>query len=464
MLLAAIVLAALFIGAALPLYVGLMGGQLGKLAAVPAVLVFSFLLVYDRKLTLILILLFRASGDLFLSFTRFSLGGSDIGVGGLINALIIGIAMMLVFEKPKDLPVKSVTMWIGFLLVSLAAVFTSPTKADAVRTWLTMVSCFAVFTSAFHLVKSREDFRFCMKLVLWSSIFPVMFGFVDIALHHGGGGADGFRVRSTFGHPNEFAFYLSVVLTLAFYIWKTMPVTKRGSGPGRLALGFYMLIVLLMLVLTKTRSAWLTCALEFALYAVLFERRYLVYMACMAMLAPFIPGVADRLSDLGKGNEVTTYAQLNSFAWRVYLWESALNSMRPLQYLIGNGLLSFRESSPEFFPLAGRVKWGAHSVFVQLIYEMGALGVTTYLWVYYKVVRQLVHMVKLDKLGAFFLMVIVANYLICAISDNLLDYLSFNWYMWFAVGAGCALVRALVPAKAAPFRAAGLNHSRGIGA
>jgi O-antigen ligase len=184
----------------------------------------------------------------------------------------------------------------------------------------------------------------------------------------------------------------------------------------------------------------------------------------MAMLAPFIPGVADRLGDLGKGNEVTTYAQLNSFAWRVYLWESALNSMRPLQYLIGNGLLAFRESSQEFFPLAGRVKWGAHSVFVQLIYEMGALGVASYLLVYLGVLRQLTRMLKIDKLGAFFLMVIVVNYLICAISDNMLDYLAFNWYMWFAVGAGCALVRANLPAKTKDRFHTNLNTAPGIGA
>jgi hypothetical protein len=464
LLLAGIVLAALFIGAALPLYVGLMGGKLGKLAAVPAVLLFAFLLIYDRKLTFIVIMVFRASGDIFLSFTRFSLGGSEIGIGGLINALIIGIALMLVFEKPREIPGRSVAMWWGFMLVSLASVFVSPTKADAVRTWLTMVSCFAVFASTFHLVKTREDFTFCVKLVLWSSVFPVFFGFVDIALNHASGGPDGFRVRSTFGHPNEFAFYLTVVLTLAFYRWKTMPVTKRSGGPARMILACYMLVVISMLVLTKTRSAWLACALEFTLYAVLFERRYLLYMAGMAMLAPFIPGVADRLGDLGKGNEVTTYAQLNSFAWRVYLWESALNSMRPLQYLIGNGLLAFRESSQEFFPLAGRVKWGAHSVFVQLIYEMGALGVASYLLVYLGVLRQLTRMLKLDKLGAFFLMVIVVNYLICAISDNMLDYLAFNWYMWFAVGAGCALVRANLPAKTKDRFHTNLNTAPGIGA
>jgi O-antigen ligase len=167
----------------------------------------------------------------------------------------------------------------------------------------------------------------------------------------------------------------------------------------------------------------------------------------MGVIALFIPGVADRLSDLGQGNEVTTYAQLNSFAWRVYLWETALQWMTPIRYIFGNGLQSFKEYSPIFFPLAGKVNWGAHSVYVQWLFELGAIGILTYIWLYYGALRQLKKMLKIERLGAFFLIVVVLNFLLCAISDNMFEYLSFNWYLWFIVGAGCALVRFNEPAK-----------------
>ena len=39
-----------------------------------------------------------------------------------------------------------------------------------------------------------------------------------------------------------------------------------------------------------------------------------------------VPSVRDRLLDLGQGNEVGRYAELNSFAWRQLLWKTAMEN------------------------------------------------------------------------------------------------------------------------------------------
>lgn len=432
---AAIAILALLIGAAMPIYVDLMGQA--KLAAFPALLVFAFLLLYDRKLTLMLIVLFRSSGDIFLEQTRFSLGGYQIGIGGLINACVILTALLLALEKPEVVSKNNIIAWAVFLSVALFGVLTAPVKSDAIRSWLSLLSYFAIFASAFYFIQTKEDFKFCVKIVLWSSIIPVLYAFIDIALN--GSHVEGFRLQSTFSHPNEFSFYLTLVISLVFYMLKSVPIDERSGQ--RIFLALYFLLLLGLLILTKTRSAWLACFLGFALYALFFDRSYFLYLTVLAVVGVFIPGVAERLSDLGQGNEITVYAQLNSFAWRVYLWKSALQWTMPAQYIFGNGLQSFKEYSPIFFPLAGRVNWGAHSVYVQLIFELGLVGLGAYLYIYYGIFRELASMLKFDRLGAFFLIVVVINYLICAISDNMLDYLSFNWYVWFIVGAGCAFAR-----------------------
>jgi len=444
---AMILLCALFIGAATPVYVGLMDGQLGKLAALPALLMMGLLLLYDRKLTLLLIIVLRASADNLLSFTRFSLGGYQIGIGGLINAAVIMIALILVVEKPKLLPKENVVPWSIFLVVAFVGIVPSPVKSEAIKAWLSLLSYFMVFASAFYFVRGRDDFKFCVKLVIWSSAVPVLYSFVDIALHHAGGGVDGFRLQSTFAHANALAFYLTLIISLVFYMLKSMPAA--GNGAARVFLVAYLLLLAALLILTKTRSAWLACLLTFTLYAVFFERRYLLYLAGLLVVALFIPGVAERVSDLGQGNEAINYARLNSFAWRVYLWNSAAHWVEPKHYVFGNGLESFKEFSPIFFPLAGKVNWGAHSVFVQLTFELGLVGIGTYLWIYFKVLQQLKKLLKLDKLAAFFVIMVVVNFLICAFSDNMLDILSFNWYIWFIIGAGCAMTRlnADAPAK-----------------
>ena len=439
---------AVVVGVVTPVMVNLMDGKLSKLAAIPAVLLLGFLLLFDRKLMMLLIVLLRASGDLFLSQTRFNLGGAALGVGGLINAAVILIALLMIIEKPKAVPAYAYFAWLPFLLLALGEVYFAPAKGDALRYWLTQVSFFAMFVCAYHFVKTREDFIYCVKLVLWSSLFPILYCVVDIGLNHAhNNNGDGFRLQSTFGHPNILAFYVTLLISLAFYMLKNLPsgnVPGRGGNTANYYRVFYTLYILVLLgalVLTKTRSAWIACLTGFLLYGIFFERRYLVYLLVGGVLATMLPEVRDRLGDLFQGNHVGGYAQLNSFAWRVYLWKSGLNWMQPSHYLFGYGLSNFQALSQQFFPLAGPMKWGAHSVYVQWIFELGVVGFLAYLWTYARILVQLRHMIKFDKLAAFWLIVVVINFLICAASDNMIDYLSFNWYLWFIVGAGCAVVR-----------------------
>lgn len=434
---------AVLLGAATPILVDLMGGSIPKLMALPAAMVFGLLLIYDRKLTLLLIVVLRAGADNALEFTRFSLGGYMVGIGGVINGIVILLAILLIFERPKDMPQRAYMAWVPYLLITAAGVVHSPFASESVRLFLQQLSYFSLFIGGYYCVRDQADFRFCLKLVVWSSLIPVLYSFVDIALNFHGE----FRLKSTFAHPNIMAFYLTVTITVAFYLLKTM--APKGNLGARSGLVAYLLLMLMLLLLTKTRSAWLATAIGFAVYALIFDRRFLFYMVGMGVMALFIPGVGDRILDLGQGNEVATYATLNSFAWRVYLWQSALAWMSPINYVWGQGLQTFYENSMIFFPLAGTTKWGAHSVYMQLLFELGAIGLLAFVWQAFSVIKQLLSLVKIDKLAAFSLILILVNFLICSISDNMFYYLSYNWYLWFVIGAGCALGRSAVVARPA---------------
>ena len=444
---AIIVVFAMLVGAAMPIYVDLLGDKLSKLAALPSLLLFAFLILYDRKLSLAIIIVLRAAGDNLLEFTRFSLGGAQIGVGGLINAAVIVIALMLVIENPKSTSKPVTAAWIALLLVAFVGLLLAPEKGEALRSWLALLSYFAIFSSAVHFIKTESDFRQCIKLVLFSSALPVLYAFVDIALNHAHGGPEGFRLKSTFSHPNVLAFYLTLIIPLLFYFIKSMPPSKNGT-PGFL-LFCYFFLLLGLLILTKTRSAWLVCLLTFLLYGVFFERRYLIYLVVLGVIALCIPSVRDRLTDLGQGNQVSTYAHLNSFAWRTYLWRSALHWMQPVSYFIGNGLQSFKVYSKVFFPEPGHIEWEAHSVYVEIFFELGALGLIAFTTLYGVVLNELKKISRFSPVLCFFMVMAVLDYLVSAASDNMLAYLSFNWYFWFVVGIGCAFIRTAPPVPAA---------------
>lgn len=433
---AVILLLAGILGVITPAFVGISDGQVSKLVALPAAMLFGLMLLYDRRLSLMVIILFRSSADNVLELTRLSIGSYPLGVGALINGCVILIALLLVLEKPKQAPAWAYTAWVPFLAVTLFGVIVSPVKGDALRGFLAIFSYFGMFLAGFHFARDKEEFRKCIKLAVWSSLVPVLYSAVDLALHHT---EPGYRVRSTFMHPNMLAFYTTVMIGLAFYLLKSLP--KGAPVFHKLCLSLYLVALLGVLALTQTRSAWGATAISFGLYALLFERRYLVYMCVLGAVALMIPGVLDRFADLEQGNTVKTYANLNSFAWRVYLWQCALDWMRPSSYLFGNGSYSFKEYSQLFFPLAGKIKWGAHSVYVQLLFEQGITGLVTFCWLYFRVFKGLAQLVKTDALAAFSLILVVLNFLICCFSDNMLDYLSYAWYLWFTVGAGCALAR-----------------------
>lgn len=432
-----VVVLALVMGIIVPFYTDVMDYKLARLLALPAILVFGFLLIFNRLLLLTLIILFRSTGDVVLESTRFSLGGYETGVGGLINLCVIMLACMLVFEKPSRLPKKMTLSWVPFLLVALFGVVISPEKGDAIRTYLTLLSYFAMFMIAFYFVRSGQDFRRCVKLVLWSSVLPALYALVDVAMHGGAGGAEGFRLQSTFTHPNIFAFYLTLMIPLTLYVLKdNVAPLKSGS---RVALTLYLFYLLALLVLTQTRSAWLALMIVFVAYALLFERRYLLYLMLLPVAALLIPEIRDRLMDLGSGTAAIGYAKLNSFAWRLSIWESGLQWMRPSHYVFGYGLEAFRHYSQTFFPAANHMNWGAHNVYVQWFFDAGLLGLSAYLFLYARVAMMLKSLMTIDKLAAFVSLSLVFIYMVVSSSDNIFGYLVFNWYFWFTVGIGCAL-------------------------
>lgn len=440
-------------GIAIPFFVGAVGDSTPALLALPFLLVMAVLFVADRQSLLLLILTTRSAGDIILESTRGSIGGQNIGLGAVINACVIFLTLTLVFENPRAVPKKVMTLWLGFFACTLGGIALSPVPGDAFRLFLTWLSNFAIFVSAFYVILRVKDFRYCARLMLWSSFLPAAYSLVDIALNLRGGD---FRLKSTFMHANIYAFYLMLVILFGFYLLKD---ARSRMPPARRAwLSIYVLMLLAMLVLTQTRSAWAACLVVFAAYGVMFERRYLLYLAGISVLALMVPAVHDRLMDLATGNTVAHQAKLNSFAWRVALWKSALEWMSPKQYLLGYGIGAFRENAPVFFKFSAGIKWDAHNVFVQWFFDVGALGLLTFLWIYARLMYLLRPLFSIDRLAAFVTYSLIIGYLLVSFSDNMMFYLSYNWYFWFAVGSACALV--LMPLS--PDHAASDRKTAGI--
>jgi O-antigen ligase len=121
------------------------------------------------------------------------------------------------------------------------------------------------------------------------------------------------------------------------------------------------------------------------------------------------------------------------------MWESALEDAANAR-ILGKGLSSFAPNSLVFFPLAdpkasyGRGGIGAHSAYIQTIYEMGIVGLLSYLAIFVCLIWRAMRYYQQDGPGVVMLGSIIASYMLVSYSDNMFDYGPVNLYFWGLLG------------------------------
>lgn len=381
------------------------------------------------------ILLVRAGSEPLLNLSGGGGAASSMGLGAAFNALVLAIAFVLLARRPLTASFAVIGIWGPFLLISFAATLYAPDFVSAVRLALVLLSYWSLFAIPFFIWQSQLDVTRFILLVMASSIVPSLYAFVDIA--RGLSDLADFRLQSTFSHPNIYAFYLVLLIGLSLYIRSSKII--RVTPQIRLLVTLYVPLLAAFLMFTKTRSAWMTCALMFVVYAIRIDRRFLAGFLLVPVLVAGNPSVLDRLTDITEATEVESFKQLNdtvrlnSYAWRQALWESSIPPIldRPI---FGHGLESFKPSTPSFFPLVGPQGIDGHNFYLQVAFEMGLLGVLTVIWLLGAVALRIVKAYRRDPPGVMIILCILGGYALQSFSDNMHFYLSFNWYFWFVIG------------------------------
>jgi O-antigen ligase len=436
LVLGAISVFAIVLGVGIPAYLSVVGSSIAALSALPLALFLGILFFAERKTFFFLILSVRSACDIVFESARSSFASGGPGIGGLVNAAIIGL-MILIFSKEDLVRKKPLLMaWAWFFCTTCYGLLLSPSKPEGVRFVLAWVSNFAVFYCASYFVISVNDFKNVLRVIVASSIVPVAYGLY--ALASGVPPVVAGRVQSTFTHPNIFAFYLVLVICIVFYQLKSSLFVAKAWKKAMLFI--WMTALFGMLLSTQTRSAWLVCILMFLFFGLLFERRYLIYIFALCCLALLIEPIRDRIIDLSAPTVTTSQTQLDSFRWRVELWIAGLSWMEVKHYLLGYGIGGFSENSPIFFERSDGIHWDAHNVYVQWFFDVGLIGLAGYAWLHCRLLYLLRQLSRIDRVLSFIVILTVVSYLTVSFSDNMMFYLAFNWYYWFFLGAASSLL------------------------
>ena len=90
-----------------------------------------------------------------------------------------------------------------------------------------------------------------------------------------------------------------------------------------------------------------------------------------------------------------------------------------------------------------------HNALLQICFEMGVAGVTSFLLLGTAIAFKLIYRSGEDFPGSFVMLMMCVGYLVVFYSGNLRDYLQFQWFFWFTLGSVCGSTRfALYPSRA----------------
>ena len=233
--------------------------------------------------------------------------------------LLLAVAVLAKRRRPSVLV--PALIWLPYLTIACYSLIYTPDLLSGARLFLSTLTFPAMFICAFALVKLHADMIAFFKFAIYSSILPAIYAMFQLATN-----GPGFRVASTFGHPNIFAFYIVAMLVAILYL-NTVPAPATSLA-WRWISRFYFMVLCGLRWPPDTR-----CLDRGRLYHGCLQhqrdRKFLLALP-LPPLVSLLPSVSERLSDLNSGNEASTSevargrVVLNSYAWREKLWEYAL--------------------------------------------------------------------------------------------------------------------------------------------
>ena len=181
----------------------------------------------------------------------------------------------------------------------------------------------------------------------------------------------GGRVVSTFQNPNVLAVYLLSALPICL-----VTCLFRGGSRVRRAVGGVALVsVLLCIVLTWTRAAWLAAPCVMLAVLLLYSPdAAAVTLLCTLpsmLFLPTLPGqIVNRLQSIGRPGD-------SSVCYRLYTWQGTIRMIAHHPWGIGTGEAAFLRLYPRFAVSGTESVPHTHHLFLQLSAELGIAGALT---------------------------------------------------------------------------------------
>ncbi len=348
----------------------------------------------------------------------FDVGPVEVTVTQIIFVLVLGVwwAWLSLREDRRLVLTPIAVGLLAFLMSTLPSVMVAasvPESLAEISRWTVTILAYVI---AVNSVRNRRGMNVLIGAMLVAGTSEALLGLVQA---YTGVGPESFNVEGvltraygTIGAPNSFAGYLNMslplALALAVYLWgrwaearaavsspqRPAPLSiRRLAAPGGMTL--VAVVLLWALLTTLSRGAWIGLAVGLLVMAVAQGRRAAgvlavlvglgLAMGVLAVAGALPPVIADRFDQLVSQiaifdpRGVTTTPENYALVERMVHWQVAGNMFLSSPWIgvgIGNYNVLFNRFGVQGWPYS---RGHAHNYYLNLLAEVGVVGLTFYL-------------------------------------------------------------------------------------
>ncbi|HZN13560.1 MAG TPA: O-antigen ligase family protein [Acidimicrobiales bacterium] len=389
-------------------------------AAVAGTIVVVLIRVYPM-VTLFSLAATRSSLEILQTKNVLRVAGIALSPTDLISiAFLGGVALTLLAELRSGSEVWRAPMivpaafFLGFGVVSL---FYSQAIGEGARAIVKWGSAFGAYALVQADRPDARRLRLLLGLVVGSAVFPLLWGGYQLLhdigrqnLLHGG-----LRIQSTFNHPNDYGFYLVVVLVA---VWGLYDMVDGWSRRAVLLIG---VAAFGSVALTLSRSAYAALGLV-VLVVGMRNRRVLIGLSAIGgVILLAAPRIVQRVTDLVNPREGDNHG--NSLLGRLSIWSDELQSYRE-HPLMGHGW---------GYTLASQDK-ASHNDYLRMMVEGGIVGLISIVILMASLLRAAwrASRARIDLPRAF--LGLAFGYVVDSGVTNTIGKGAFQFYFWLMAG------------------------------
>ncbi len=337
-------------------------------------------------------------------------------------------AMMLEAWNREEVPfrVKDLGLWfLAFVVATVLAVVNAADRGEAVRVFCFYLTAFLFCVSIVGTVTNRGRLMAILGFVYAALVLTgcyaifqriqgveVSASLTDLTMNAGMPG----RVYSTLENPNNYAEFIVLAFPVSLVFcanivdrrWKTLSLAS-------------LVIPVVALLMTYSRSGWVSFALAAVVFLALYDKRLLPLVVVAGVMAlPVLPdSIFNRILTIGNTAD-------SSNAYRLYIWTSALHMIRDFGLAgIGLGPMNFTPIYAEYCNPNAAVAQHSHMLYLEVWLEMGLLGIVSFLAMYLGVLRRGIRTAK--KADPLLRYVLIA----CISSLVGVSFVGAAEYIWF---------------------------------